>query len=338
MDDASPPSASAHAETATGAATLLQALVLGAGAGGGFPQWNSASAACRAGFDGRVAAASQAGIAVSGDGGRHWFLINASPDLRQQILRNPQLWPAEAPLRNSPIAGVVLTNADVDAVAGLLCLRERARLDLWAHPRVLEVLAANPIFDVLDPALVPRRALALDAPQPLPLPDGGPSGGGPSGGRPSGLTVTPFAVPGKLPLYLEAGAAQLFGEAGEALGLEITGPSGKRLVYLANVARFTPALLARLDGADLLFCDGTLWQDDEMIRRGEGAKTAARMGHVAMDGPEGAIAALAPLAIGRRIFIHINNTNPVLLPGSPERAAALAAGWEIAADGMELTL
>lgn len=295
--------------------------MLGAGAGGGFPQWNSSSAACRAARAGEAhaPAASQASITVSGDG-EHWLLVNASPDLRQQILATPALAPREDSLRNSPIAGVVLTNGDVDAIAGLLSLREGTPFTLYAHPRVLAVLAANPIFGVLNPALVPHRAVALEQPFAF-----------------HGLTVTPFPVAGKEPLYLERDGTAQFGDAGEAIGLEIA-CAGRRLVYVANCARIDAALLRRIDGADVLFFDGTLWRDDEMIRSGEGSKTGQRMGHVSMSGPEGAIAGLAALSLRRRIFIHINNTNPVLLHGSAERAEAQAAGWEIAFDGQELSL
>jgi pyrroloquinoline quinone biosynthesis protein B len=304
--------------------------VLGAAAGGGFPQWNANSEACRRARAGDPAArpATQASIAVSADG-RRWVLANASPDLRQQIEANPPLWPRDG-LRSSPIAAVLLTNSDVDAVAGLLSLREGTPFGLYAHARVLSVLDRNPIFGVLDRAIVPRRALEPDVA--VELAD--------AAGEPLGLAVLPFLAPGKLPLYLEAEAGRsLDTEAlkGDTLGLEIEAGGG-RLVYLANCARLSEPLLERVTGADLLFLDGTLWRDDEMLAQGVGQKTGRRMGHVSMSGPDSAIERLRGVPVGRRVFIHVNNTNPALLADSPERAELERAGWEVAHDGMELSL
>lgn len=308
----------------------MQVRVLGAAAGGGFPQWNANSEACRRARAGDPAArpATQASVALSADGER-WALLNASPDLRQQIEATPALQPKSG-LRSSPIAAVVLTNGDVDAIAGLLHLREGTPFALYAHERVLAVLDRNPIFEVVDRAIVPRRALVPEAPVALATADG----------ALLGLTLLPFLAPGKLPLYLEAEAGQGLDTAalaGDTLGLEIAA-GGRRLVYLANCARLTEPLLARVAGADALFLDGTLWRDDEMIRQGVGTKTGQRMGHISMCGHDGAIARLERVPVGRRIFIHINNTNPALLADSPERAALERAGWEVAYDGMELSL
>jgi len=308
----------------------MRIRVLGAAAGGGFPQWNAASEACRRARAGDPAAlpASQASIAVSADDER-WLLINASPDLRAQIEAHPPLHPKVAP-RSSPIAAVVLTNGDVDALAGLLHLREGTAFALYAHPRVLAILDRNPIFEVVDRGIVPRRPLEPGCA--IPVRD--------AAERSLGLELLPFVAPGKIPLYLEGEAGEaLDTEAleGDVLGLEITA-GGRRLVWLGNCARITGEVRRRVAGADLLFMDGTLWQDEEMIRQGIGPKTGRRMGHVSMSGEEGAIARLADLPIGRRIFIHLNNTNPALLADSPERATLLAAGWEVAHDGMELFL
>ena len=311
---------------------MLRAIVLGAAAGGGFPQWNSAGPGCRRALAGDPAAParSQASLAVSADGER-WVLLNASPDLRQQIIATPALHPRPAPgaIRHSPIAAVVLTGAEVDTIAGLLTLRERHAFALYGAPPALDVLAVNPIFQAVNPAIVPRRPLPLDAP--LPLQD--------AGGAPLGLSVEAFAVPGKVPLFLEdaSGADPGRAEAGETIGLRIAaGP--RALFFIPGCAALPPALAARLEGADCVLFDGTLWRDDEMLRAGAGPKTGARMGHMSIDGPEGVIAAFARLGVRRRILIHINNTNPVLLADSPERAAAVAAGWEVAEDGMEVTL
>ncbi|HEU0222560.1 MAG TPA: pyrroloquinoline quinone biosynthesis protein PqqB [Paracoccaceae bacterium] len=302
----------------------LRAVVLGAAAGGGLPQWNC-NGPNSARFwrgDGSLAPATQSSLAVSLDGS-DWALINASPDLRAQIMARPVLHPrdpARFGLRDSPIRAVVLTNGDVDHVAGLLTLRERQAFTLWSTEEVATILAANPIFNVLDPALVTRRVVLPEAPFEL-LP---------------GLVATLFAVPGKVPLYLEGETVETARLGGETVGVELS-DGRARLFYIPGCARMTPALAGRLRDAALVLFDGTLFTDDEMIRQGVGTKTGGRMGHMAMSGPEGSIAAFAGLGVARKIFVHINNTNPVWRPESPERAEAEAAGWEIAFDGMELT-
>ena len=304
-------------------------LVLGAAAGGGFPQWNCNCPNCRRARAGDPAALprSQSSLAVSADGER-WVLLNASPDLRQQIALNPALHPKRG-ARHSPIAAAVLTSADIDHVAGLLTMRESQPFSLYATVRVHSALAANSIFRALGEA-VARRTLALDRTEDLLDRDGGPLD----------LRVTPFAVPGKVALYLEdPGAGPDFGtQSGDTIGLEIDDGAGGRAYYLPACAAFTPALARRIGGARLVLFDGTLWSDDEMVAGGLGRKSGRRMGHMSMAGAGGSIAAFAPLAIGRRIFVHINNTNPVLLDDSAERAEAERAGWEIAFDGMEIDL
>ena len=308
---------------------MVLAVVLGSAAGGGFPQWNSNAPACRRARRGDPAARvrSQASLAVSSNN-QDWFVLNATPDLRLQIEAAPHLHPRTG-LRSSPIAGVVLTGGDVDAIAGLLHLRERHRFDVYAPSRVLAVIAANPIFDVLVPDCVRRVALPLDERVEL---------AGASGA--SGLAVIPFAVPGKVPLYLEAsGQDPGVSEEGDAVGLEIVETAtGKSFFFVPGCAAITGKLRSRLAGSALVFFDGTLWRDDEMIQLGVGSKTGRRMGHMSMSGEDGTIAAFYDLGVGRRIFIHINNSNPVLLDDSPERHIAKAAGWEIAYDGMEVTL
>jgi pyrroloquinoline quinone biosynthesis protein B len=308
---------------------VLHAIVLGSAAGGGFPQWNSNAPACqraRCG-DSRARPRTQASLAVSANE-RDWIVLNASPDLRLQIEATPALHPREG-LRSSPISGVVLTGGDVDALAGLLHLRERHRFTVYAPFRVLSVIADNPIFGVLSRDYVKQLELPFDERIGL---------AGASG--PSGLTVAAFAVPAKVPLYLEtAGEAPPLTEEGDAVGLEIVETAtGNSLFFIPGCAAMTAALRKRLAGSRLVFFDGTLWQDDEMIRLGVGEKTGRRMGHISMSGESGAIAAFRDLAIARRIFIHINNSNPVLLEDSPERHIAESAGWEIAHDGMEVRL
>ncbi len=296
--------------------------MLGAAAGGGFPQWNANNAACRRARAGDPAARprTQCGIAVSGDG-EHWTLVNASPDLRQQIEACPVLHPRDK-LRHSPVAGVVLTGSEVDAVAGLLVLRESQPFTLFATGRVLGVIGANPIFGALSPDYVERRVVALELPFALP----------------GGLTAELFAVPGKVALYLERDSARLAGEAEDTVGIVLQDASGARCFFIPGCARMTPELAERLRGAALVFFDGTLWTDDEMIREGSGAKTGKRMGHMSVADPDGTIAAFRGLSVERKMLIHINNSNPVLLDDSAERAIAANAGWDVAYDGMEVTL
>ncbi len=304
--------------------------VLGSAAGGGFPQWNCNgrnSADVRKGLPG-LKPRTQASVAVSADG-RQWVLLNAAPDLRQQIIDTPELHPdPKGGPRNSPIKAVVLTNADVDAIAGLLCLREGQPFTVYGSSRVIDVLAANSIFDVLDAALVRRVPVALGRPFDIE---------GPSG--PVGLTVEPFAVPGKIPLYLETEDAKgNFGsQEGDTVGLKVIEKgSGHYFFYIPGCARLDDALRARLKNAPLVFFDGTLYTNDEMIVQGLVNKTGERIGHMNMSGKDGTVEQFAPLNVGRKIFIHVNNSNPVLRDDSPERRAIERAGWEVAYDGMEV--
>ncbi len=311
----------------------MQIRVLGAAAGGGFPQWNCNHPNSRRARSGDPATPSrtQSSLAVSDDGHR-WFLFNASPDLRQQIAENPVLQPApDAPLRHSPISGAVLTNADVDHVAGLLNLRESQPLSLYATPRVLGVLEANSIFNVLNPAFVQRRTLILDRSETLLD----------AAGAGAGLEITPFAVPGKVALWLEDEArGPDFGSVDEdtiALHVRST-TTGAAFHYMPACATITDAVRARVRGTPLLFFDGTLWVDDEMIRDQVGVKTGKRMGHTSISGDGGSLHGLDGLGIGRRIFIHLNTTNPVLSADTPERKTVEDAGWEVSYDGMEIDL
>lgn len=260
---------------------------------------------------------------------RRWVLVNASPDLRQQINANPRLHPKDGK-RHSPLAGVVLTNGDVDHVAGLLTLRESYPLSLYATGRVLSVLEENSIFNVLNPAFVERRRLPLDSEFEISTREG----------EGTGVFVEAFTVPGKVALYREdAASGPDFGTRPEdTIGLTIRSAQGAPLFYIPGCARMSDDLRDRLRGAAAVLFDGTLWRDDEMVAAGVGTKTGRRMGHISMSGPEGSIAAFAPLGVERKIFVHMNNTNPVLLADSAERAEAQAAGWEVAHDGMEVTL
>jgi pyrroloquinoline quinone biosynthesis protein B len=309
---------------------MLRVVVLGAAAGGGVPQWNCGCPVCRlARTIEPELQSTQASIAVSADGD-HWFLVNASPDLRQQLIATPQLHPAAGQLRHSPIAGVVLTNGEIDAVAGLLSMREGWPFTIYAHERVLSILATNSIFNVLSEKNVVRQPITVDKAFEPALPDG----------SPSGIEILPFAVPGKGAWYLE-GKAHPAGASGEGdtLGLRIADKSsGKHFYFLAACAHVTDDLKSRLAGASAIFFDGTVWRDDELIAAGLGTKTGQGMGHIAMSGPSGAIESLAGLDIDRKMFLHINNSNLVLLRDSAERKAAERAGWQIPADGTEITL
>jgi pyrroloquinoline quinone biosynthesis protein B len=299
----------------------LHVLLLGAAAGGGFPQWNCGCAGCRAARRGDAPRSGQVSLALSADG-ENWVLVNASPDILSQIADTPELHPRG--LRETPLRGVILTNGEIDAVAGLLSLREGAAFELWATDAVHGTLAANSIFNVLKPERVPRRVLVPEEAFVPRLPDG----------RATGLTIRPFAVPGKPAWYVEEVKAA---EEGDTLALEIEA-GGRRAYVFTACAEITEAIRARIRGADLVFFDGTLWRDDEMIRAGLAQKTGASMGHVSVSGPEGAIARLEGLGLGQKVFVHINNSNPILLPDSPERREAEAAGWEIGQKGARYTL
>lgn len=300
----------------------MHLVVLGAAAGGGFPQWNSNAPACNRARDGDplAPARTQASLAVSGNG-QDWYLFNASPDLRQQIGQTRELHP-QTGLRSTPIRGVVLTGGDVDAIAGLLTLREREAFAVIATRRVLGILDANPVFEVLARDVVERRCIALGEPVALA----------------GGLTIELFAVPGKVPLYLEEGSGMQAVVEDETTVAALISDGKRQVFYIPGCAMMPEWLKTRLDGADAVFFDGTLWDDDEMVRAGIGSKTGQRMGHMSISGSEGAIASLAGVAIGQRVFIHINNSNPVLLADSSERAQAENAGWTVAFDGMRMVL
>ena len=299
----------------------MKAVILGSAAGGGVPQWNCRCAICelaRAG-DPRVASRTQSSIAVTADD-EHWLLVNASPDIRQQIAATPALYPRHG-ARHSPIAAVLLTNGDVDHVAGLLTLRESSPFKLFATNATRESVDANRIFSVANPEFVPRLPVVMDEPfEPVP-----------------GLRVEMFAVPGKVPLWLED-ASMRIGDATETtVGLDISA-DGRRLLYIPGCAEVTQAVKTRIAGADVMLFDGTLWTDNEMIEAGLGVKSARRMGHVPMSGAGGSLESLASVDVARRVFVHINNTNPVLVSDSTERRQAEAAGWEVGYDGMRIDL
>ena len=298
----------------------LRAIVLGSAAGGGFPQWNCRCPVCQLAWAGdrRVKPRTQASLAISADG-KDWLLINASPDLPEQLRRSPALHP-NGGTRGSPIKTILLTGAEIDQVTGLLSLREREPFTLCASAATHAVIRSNSVFDVLAPDVVERLTMELDQPCALP----------------GGLVAELFAVPGKAPLYLEGENPETMSETAGTVGAEISA-AGARLVYIPGAAAVTARMWTRLAGADVVFFDGTLFCDDEMLATGTGSKTGRRMGHMSIDGQGGTLDVLRDIK-ARRIFIHINNTNPVLVDGSPEHARVLSEGWEIAEDGIEVVL
>ncbi|KMK65194.1 pyrroloquinoline quinone biosynthesis protein PqqB [Puniceibacterium sp. IMCC21224] len=295
----------------------IRARILGAAAGGGLPQWNCGCENCNLARAGRIPAQTQSSLAVSANG-TDWAILNASPDIRQQLADAPALHPTG--LREMPLRSVLLTNGDIDHVAGLLTLREMQPFTIFATRGIHDVLRDNPIFAAVNEKVVPRETVALDAPAEIA----------------PGLYATLFAVPGKVPLYLEGETVQtdLIGE--QTVGVHLRAGDDDAY-YIPGCALLNDDLRDRLRGASMVFFDGTLWQDDEMVRAGLGAKTGKRMGHMSMSGPDGSIAGFAGLDVARKIYVHMNNTNPVLRPDSAEKAKAEAAGWIIGHDGMEIT-
>jgi pyrroloquinoline quinone biosynthesis protein B len=247
-------------------------------------------------------------------------LLNASPDLRQQIIASRQLHP-RGQRRHSPISAVFVTNGDVDHLAGLLTLREQQPFTLFGSGATLQQVNHGSLFGVLNKHLVSTKVVALGEAVDTGL----------------GITFMPFAVPGKVPLYLEAEEVSIGAETESTIGLEIS-DGAKTFFYIPGCAEVTPRLQEKLRDAELLFFDGTTYTDDEMLRLGLSNKTARRMGHVAMSGPQGSLRRLADLGIARKIYVHINNTNPVLIEDSLERQSVESAGWDVAYDGMEVKL
>ena len=297
----------------------MKILVLGAAAGGGLPQWNCGCINCNDARAGRLPVMTQPSVAVSVDG-ESWALLNASPDIGVQLQRCPDLHPKS--IRHTPIGAVILTNGDIDHLAGLLTLREKTAFDMFATRAGMDILESNSVFNVLDRDLVARHRIELDAPF-TPVP---------------GLTVTAFSVPGKVALFLEgdAEALDLKAVGDQTVGLLLESDT-HRAAYIPGCADVPDWLLDRLSAVDVLLFDGTVWENDDMQRTGTGQKTGARMGHVAINGEGGSLQRFASIE-ARKYLIHINNTNPILQPQSAERAAVLAAGWQITQDGMEIAL
>ena len=310
---------------------MLKVLVLGSAAGGGSPQWNcnsEVSKAVRSRTNG-TSPRTQSSIVVTANNDE-WFLFNASPDLGSQILNNSQMHPKKG-LRHSPISGVVLTNGDVDHVAGLLTLRERQNLSVYAHARVHSVLKENSIFNVLNSDYVDRREMKMNVEFELKNKEG----------KGSGIFVEAFEVPGKIALWLEdESKGENFGtQEGDTIGLKISSAGKeKSFYYIPACAKMTSELSEKLKDSELVLFDGTLWKNDEMASSKVGEKTGQRMGHMNNSGPDGSIEAFKDLNVKKKIFIHINTTNPILLSDSNERKIVEENNWEVSYDGMEITI
>lgn len=305
--------------------------ILGSAAGGGFPQWNCNCRNCQSvrsqahGFKRRT----QTQVAVSNDG-HSWFLINASPDLRLQIEHTPALQPKN-PGRHSPIEGVLLTSADIDQIAGLLSLRELQPFRIYCAHSLRRILQEdNSVFGMLN--RIPRQVCWRDirVGERFPLTS--------VIGNDSGICCEVFSLGNKYPVYVAPEKGTTLDPDEAHLGVMLNATSGGRLAYVPAVPALNEQLLRHLETADLVLFDGTFWSDDELIRvQGSGA-TAGEMGHVPVSGPEGSLRKLAELRRPRKVFIHVNNTNPMLDESGSERRELLVEGWEVAEDGWHFNL
>lgn len=302
----------------------MKIRILGSAAGGGFPQWNCNCANCDGVRHRRIRAAprTQSSIAVSADGAA-WVLVDASPDVLAQLRATPQLQPARA-LRDTAIAGIVLTDSQIDHTTGLLMLREGAPLRVYCTESVAEDLTrAHPLFRVLEHycgvawrRIDPDRRFQVDDAK--------------------GIAFTPVPLESKAPPYSPHRRAP---HEGDTVGLVVTDArTGKTLFYAPGLGHVGPHVEALFDRADCILVDGTFFTDDEMIRLGVGDKHAHEMGHLPLSGPGGMIEALAAHPRARKVLTHVNNTNPILDEDSPQRAQLEAAGVEVAYDGMELAV
>lgn len=309
----------------------MRVKVLGSGAGGGSPQWNCGCSNCMRLRAGRLHGSprTQTQIAFSIDS-KASFLLNASPDLRMQILATPELSPPDGS-RRSPIAGVFLPSADVDSVMGLLHLREFTPFDIFATPAVQRILREeNTIFRVLDRATPPVQWLNLPM-----LQASFPS----SGDLPGGLTFRCSAVPlgGAYPDYVKDPPRSTFPPEEAVVGLLLE-HAGKRFFFAPSLPGQNQEWKKLAEASDLMFLDGTFWNDDELMRATGSGKTARAIGHLPLSGEDGLLRQLSASGRGRRVLIHINNTNPILDEDSAEYRQVREMGWEIAHDGMEFVL
>jgi pyrroloquinoline quinone biosynthesis protein B len=311
----------------------MQVKILGSAAGGAFPQWNCACANCRSLRAGtfRGKPRSQTQVAITQDG-RSWFLLGASPDLRSQIEAAPELRPRDG-VRQSPIAGVVLANADLDHVLGLLLLRELQPLRVHTTASVRRILREdNSMFGMLH--RIPDQTAWSDfkSGKQFHLCD--------AQGEDSGLRCQPWSLSAHYPAYVTSDRQTQLAPGEASLGFIVhsqigESPSGPRLAYLPAVSQVDDDLLQRLDACDVLLFDGTFWSDDELIRVQGSGQAALQMGHMPV---ESTLVKLAGLRRPRKIFLHINNTNPMLDESSAQHRHVRGAGWEIAEDGWQFDL
>jgi len=302
----------------------VHVILLGTAAGGGFPQWNCWCPTCRIARDdpARAHARTQSSIAFSADGVR-WFLGNASPDVREQLARLPRV--EVSGVRHVPVEGIVLTDAELDHTLGVTLLREGRQLQVIATPAVIRTIAEDsrvlPVTQAF--AVVQTVEVALGEPTSLDYRDG----------TPSGLTMELKAVRGDPPRFARKE------EVGHTVAAFITdAASGKTCAFVPGCGGLGPRLLGRLNEAELLLFDGTFWTDDELIRLGISDRPASAMGHVAISGPEGSLAVLSQLDCPRKVYTHINNTNPMLIEHSAERAEVESAGVLVGMDGMRFEI
>ena len=305
----------------------MQLKILGSAAGGGFPQWNCACANCSRMRGGQLRAKprlqTQLAIRGKGDG---WYLLGASPDLRYQIECNPELQPLSG-TRNSPIAGVVLASADIDHVLGLLLLRELQPFQIWATEAVTDILrGGNSMFGMLNRVENQVRWNVIRSGEDFALRH--------TSGNESGIRCRAIPLSSRRPAY--ANSTQEFGET--VLGLIVTSPSGKTLGFFPQLLTLDPELKSLFTTMDCLFLDGTFWSDDELIRVQGSGHTAREMGHIPVDGDDGTMRQLAELSKPRKIYIHINNTNPMLNEESSQYSTLRSMGWELAEDGCQIDL
>ena len=306
----------------------MRVKVLGSAAGGGFPQWNCGCPNCkrlRAGvFKGCARTQAQVGVSVAPD---KWFLLNASPDLRQQILENSEFAPG-AETRSTPIVAIFLTSADVDCVVGLLHLREFQPLTIYATDSVRRVVTEeNSLFRTLERSKPPVRWVTLPIGKQIDV----------GSDLETDALCTAVSMGGNFPDYVSDSLRKSLREEEATIGLEFAA-GGRRFFYAPNLPGRDEEWKQHARESDLALLDGTFWTDDELVRvRGNG-KTAREMGHLPLSGANGLMEQLGAAGKSRRVLIHMNNTNPVLDEESAVHHAARAAGWEIAFDGMEIEL
>ena len=303
--------------------------ILGSAAGGGFPQWNCNCRNCRSLRDGTFKGKprTQTQVAICQDN-RAWFLLNASPDLRTQIEATPVLHPRNHG-RNSPIGGVLLTSGDIDQIAGLLSLRELQPFPIYCTPSIRRILQEdNSMFAMLNrvPGQVSWTDISCDGSFSLQVERG------------VGINCRVFSLGSRFPAYVSPDRSLALKQGDALLGVIASSSSGRRMAYMPAVPDVDDSLLEQLEGTDLLLFDGTFWSDDELIRVQGSGSTAREMGHIPVSGANGSLCKLAGLRRPRKVFVHINNTNPILDESGPEYAQVRAAGWEVAEDGWSLDL